>query len=57
MKLATRKIIREIDRISIEEYGILGIILMENAGRAVAKVILNEFPSARKVAVFARKWK
>ncbi|GIW48070.1 MAG: bifunctional NAD(P)H-hydrate repair enzyme Nnr [Deltaproteobacteria bacterium] len=53
MKLATRKIIREIDRISIEEYGILGIILMENAGRAVAKVILNEFPSARKVAVFA----
>jgi ADP-dependent NAD(P)H-hydrate dehydratase / NAD(P)H-hydrate epimerase len=44
MKLATREIIREIDRISIEEYGIPGLILMENAGRAVSKVVFEEFP-------------
>ena len=44
MKLATREIIREIDRISIEKYGILGLILMENAGRTVSRVVLEEFP-------------
>src|SRR4030066_105818 len=53
MKLATRDIVREIDRISIEEYGIQGLILMENAGRAVAEVILDEFPKVKRVAIFA----
>jgi NAD(P)H-hydrate epimerase len=53
MKLATREIIREIDRVSIEAYGILGLILMENAGRAVAKVVLQDFPDIKKVAIFA----
>jgi hypothetical protein len=32
MKLATREIVREIDRASIEEYGIAGLILMEMPG-------------------------
>src|SRR5579885_1725680 len=32
MRLATREIIREIDRISIEEYRIPGLILMDNGG-------------------------
>lgn len=53
MKLATREIIREIDRISIEEYGIPGLILMENAGRAVSKVVFEEFPLSRRIAIFA----
>jgi NAD(P)H-hydrate epimerase len=53
MKLATREIVREIDRVTIEEYGIPGIILMENAGRAVARVVLQEFPQAKRVAIFA----
>src|SRR3989304_4501482 len=53
MKLATRDIVREIDRISIEEYGIQGLILMENAGRAVAEVVLDEFPKVKRVAIFA----
>ncbi|HWP90857.1 MAG TPA: NAD(P)H-hydrate dehydratase [Thermodesulfobacteriota bacterium] len=53
MKLATREIVREIDRASIEEYGITGLILMENAGRAVANVLLQEFPQAKRVAIFA----
>jgi hydroxyethylthiazole kinase-like uncharacterized protein yjeF len=53
MKLATREIIREIDRISIEEYGIHGLILMENAGRAVAKVVIQEFPQSKRIAIFA----
>jgi len=53
MKLATREIVREIDRVSIEEFGIPGLILMENAGRAVANVVLQEFPQAKSVAIFA----
>ncbi|HEX3035869.1 MAG TPA: NAD(P)H-hydrate dehydratase [Thermodesulfobacteriota bacterium] len=53
MKLATREIIREIDRISIEEHGIHGLILMENAGRAAANVLLEEFPWVERVAIFA----
>lgn len=53
MKLASREIVREIDRASIDEFGIPGLILMENAGRAVAKVVLQEFPEAKKIAIFA----
>ena len=53
MKLVTREIVREIDRKTIEEYGIPGLILMENAGRAVAKVVMDERPNAKKIAIFA----
>ncbi len=53
MKLVTREIVREIDRTSIEEFGIPGLVLMENAGRAVAKVMLQKFPEAKKIAIFA----
>jgi NAD(P)H-hydrate epimerase len=53
MKIATRGIIREIDRKSIQKYGIPGIVLMENAGRATADVILREYPYTEAAAVFA----
>jgi NAD(P)H-hydrate epimerase len=36
MKYLTRKQLKELDRKSIEEYGIPAIVLMENAGRALA---------------------
>ena len=35
----TRKQSREVDRIAIEEYGILGLVLMENAARSVADAV------------------
>ncbi|MEQ9619737.1 MAG: NAD(P)H-hydrate dehydratase [Deltaproteobacteria bacterium] len=53
MKIGTREIVREIDRKTIEEYRIPSLILMENAGRATADVIIEEFPYAERVAVFA----
>ena len=39
MQALTREQIREIDRRAIEEYGIAGIVLMENAGRNAAELI------------------
>ena len=36
MKALTREQIREVDRVAIEDRGVPGVILMENAGRSVA---------------------
>ena len=51
MKISTREIIRDIDKTTIKNYGIPGLILMENAGRAVSSVILSEFPKAKSVGI------
>ncbi|MEW6144313.1 MAG: NAD(P)H-hydrate dehydratase [Thermodesulfobacteriota bacterium] len=53
MKIATREIVRDIDAKSIEKHGIPGLVLMENAGRMAADVVLEEFPQADSAAVFA----
>ena len=41
MRLVTAQEMREIDRRTIEEYGIPGLLLMENAGRSVADAVEN----------------
>ena len=38
----TRDQIRQVDRLAVEEYGVPGIVLMENAGRNAARVIRHE---------------
>ncbi len=48
MKVVTASEIQEIDRISIQEYGIPGAILMEAAGILTTRVILERFPLAGK---------
>ena len=49
--ILTRAQVRQLDRRAIEEYGISGLVLMENAGRGVAdvlcKLLKNPSPSGR----------
>jgi NAD(P)H-hydrate epimerase len=44
---------RELDRLAIDTYGIPGVVLMENAGAQVARILWQEYPElqARRVAV------
>src|SRR6187401_2404579 len=42
----TREQVRELDRRAIEEFGIPGVVLMENAGRGVVEVMLKVGVSA-----------
>lgn len=49
----TREQVRELDRRAIEDFGIPGIILMENAGRAAAEQLLALQPKC--VAIFCGK--
>lgn len=56
MRVTTSTEMREIDRIAEEEYGIAPDILMENAGRSAAQIILENYPSAgteTEILVFA----
>ena len=41
----TRQQVREVDRLAIEQLGIPGIVLMENAGRNAAAVVLDTLQS------------
>jgi hydroxyethylthiazole kinase-like uncharacterized protein yjeF len=42
--------VRELDRIAIEDLGIPGIVLMENAGRGATDVILREYPPGDRLS-------
>jgi NAD(P)H-hydrate epimerase len=52
MKVVTAQQMRAIDAQTIENIGIPGIVLMENAGRAVTKVIKKILTDGKKVSVF-----
>ncbi len=51
--LATADVMREIDRTAIEDYGVPGAVLMENAGAGTAKAILQHWPDVQRVAIIA----
>lgn len=50
----TRAEVREIDRRAIEEYGLPGIVLMENAGRGAAELLHALAPGAAVAIVCGR---
>ncbi|HAJ33825.1 MAG TPA: bifunctional ADP-dependent NAD(P)H-hydrate dehydratase/NAD(P)H-hydrate epimerase [Candidatus Atribacteria bacterium] len=55
MKVVTNQQMKEIDRKAIEEYGISGLTLMENAGLRIFQSLKNIYPDLRlkKIAIFA----
>jgi len=55
MYLVTADEMREIDRQTIETFGLPGRILMENAGRGAVRVLIDHFPgiNEKKVGVIA----
>jgi NAD(P)H-hydrate epimerase len=55
MKVVTAEIMQKLDRRTIEEAGIPGIVLMENAGRGAVREILAGYPEILKgkVAIIA----
>ena len=46
----TRDQVRRVDQTAIEEYGLPGIALMENAGRGAAERI-DQLPAAGEIAI------
>ena len=58
MRICTSHEMRELDRIAEQEYGIDATLLMENAGRAAAQILLEHFPHAGRtseILIFAGK--
>jgi len=56
MRLATAEQMREMDRRTVEEYGLPGLVLMENAGRAVADAAWDLLPEeGGRVLILAGK--
>ncbi len=55
MKLVTSELMRQIDRTTIDDHGIAGPELMENAGRGIAEFMLCTITPSDRVAVFCGK--
>ncbi|MDY6856645.1 MAG: NAD(P)H-hydrate dehydratase [Thermodesulfobacteriota bacterium] len=55
MKVVTADIMQKLDRMAIDNCGIPGIVLMENAGRGAKRIVECHYPDLfnRKVAVFS----
>ena len=55
MKIVTAAEMREIDRSTSERFGVPSLLLMENAGSAVARFILSDYPKAERVGILCGK--
>src|SRR5580658_6807721 len=55
MKIVTAAEMREIDRATVERFGVPSLTLMENAGTAVANFILHSFPNANRIVIICGK--
>ena len=55
MKIVSTAEMREIDRSTSERFGVPSLTLMENAGAAVARFILFDYPQAERVGILCGK--
>ncbi len=55
MKITTAEEMRAIDRATTEKFGVPSLTLMENAGGAIARFILQNYPDANRVTVVCGK--
>ncbi len=55
MKIVSAAEMREIDRVTSERFGVPSLTLMENAGSAVARFILSDYPNAQRIGVICGK--
>jgi NAD(P)H-hydrate epimerase len=55
MKIVSVAEMREIDRVTSDRFGVASLSLMENAGAAVARFVLSDYPEARRIAVVCGK--
>jgi hydroxyethylthiazole kinase-like uncharacterized protein yjeF len=55
MKIVSAEEMRAIDRTTSERYGVPSLMLMENAGAAVADYVLSHYTSAVRIVVFCGK--
>lgn len=55
MKIVSAAEMRAIDRATSERFGVPSLTLMENAGSAVARFILSDYPQAQRIAIICGK--
>jgi ADP-dependent NAD(P)H-hydrate dehydratase / NAD(P)H-hydrate epimerase len=55
MKIVTAAEMREIDRVTSQRFGVPSLMLMENAGTAVAELVVSKYPSAERIGVICGK--
>lgn len=55
MKIVSAAEMREIDRATSERFGVPSLALMENAGSAVARFILSDYPQAQNISIICGK--
>jgi ADP-dependent NAD(P)H-hydrate dehydratase / NAD(P)H-hydrate epimerase len=55
MKIVSAAEMRDIDRATSERFGVPSLTLMENAGSAVARFILSDYPQAERVGILCGK--
>src|SRR5271166_1167159 len=55
MKIVSAAEMRAIDRSTSERFGVPSLTLMENAGSAVARFVLSEYPQAERVGILCGK--
>ena len=55
MKIVSAAEMREIDRVTSERFGVPSLTLMEQAGSAVARFVLSDYPQAERVGILCGK--